>query len=109
MVWSDEKCLRFHQLRERELDAELNETEAAELTALLQELDRQERAELLEATARLRAERQRVQAQNRDLRKLVERKEILAQRLERVLQEAQVERSAIKEELAHVLSSGTPS
>ena len=56
------------------------------------------------ATESLRAECAEVETQNEALEALARRQEALAGRLKRVLAEAEAERSAMREELALILS-----
>ncbi len=102
-MWEEQKRQRFRQLRERQLAGVLGESEQAELTLLIEELQAAEARYLTPATQRLRDERKIIEAQNHALDGLMRRKERLAQRLEDFLAEAQAERRAIEGELAAVL------
>jgi hypothetical protein len=102
-MWNEQKRQRFQYLRDRQSAGVLEDTERAELTLLMDELQAAEARYLRPATQRLQDEREIVEAQNRALEVLLRRKERLAQRLEDFLAEAQAERRAIEGELAAVL------
>ncbi len=61
---------------------------------------------LVAATQRVRAEREAVEARNRELERLVARRAALADRLAAALADARTERRAIDAELAAVLAGG---
>jgi hypothetical protein len=102
-MWDNQKRQRLQELRQP--DRQLNAAEQTELATLVQELEAAEAAYLKTATERLRQENERTEKQNRDLERLIQRKEALAQRLNNVLAEARVERRAIENELASVLAA----
>jgi hypothetical protein len=102
-MWDDRKRSRFEELRERQRQLVLTEAEEAELSVLVRELETAEGAYLHAATARLRQERETLEAQNRVLEGLARRKEALVVRLRSFLSEVQAERLAIEHELAAVL------
>jgi hypothetical protein len=107
--WDERKRSRFQELRKRRDEGALTESESAELALLTQELESAEASYLAQAADRLRSQREKCQAQNRDLEALAARKEALAAKLRNVLAEAQAERRAIVRELAEVMgaSQGT--
>ena len=76
----------------------------AELCALAEELQIAEVEKLSEATHRMRRERGTIEARNRSLERLKERRLALIERLEGTLAEARRERQVIDGELASVLS-----
>jgi hypothetical protein len=80
-VWEEQKRSRFQQLRQRQREGGLTEAEQAELTLLVQELEAAEAAYLAPATARIRREREALEAQNRALECLTLGKEALVRRL----------------------------
>jgi hypothetical protein len=80
-MWEKQKESRFQQLREREVMGALTQAEQGELASLFEELNAIEAASLAPATDRLRQERETVEAQNRTLEILAQRKEILVRRL----------------------------
>src|SRR5262245_8099532 len=92
---NDQKRERLQQLRQLELAGVLTESENSELSLLIQELDREESALLLSATERLRSERQATEARNRVLQDLLQRRQVLATRMQTLLAETQAERQAI--------------
>ena len=102
-MWDEHKQARFQVLRQCEVDGALTAAEQAELRQMIQEIESHEAAYLRPATARLRAERERLEAQNRALQAVVQRKEAFAMRLRVVLAELATERQAIDAELARIL------
>jgi hypothetical protein len=104
-MWTEETRERFQQLRQSESSGELSESEAVELAVFRDELLAAEAEYLLPAAERLGEESAIIERQNQELEALLRRKTALAQRLERVLVEAQAEREAIEGELAAVLVS----
>src|SRR5437660_12931336 len=98
---------RFRVLSRSEEEGTLTEPERAELTLLIQKIEKAEAEYLKPATERLDREHKTMQAQNRTLEALIQRKESLIQRLEATLAEAQAERSAIAQELEHILPERT--
>ena len=101
-MWEEQKRFRLQQLRQRE--SVLTEPEQAELALLVQELEAAEAVSLTLAAERLRQERETVEAQNRTLEVLAQRKEVLVQRLRAFLAEAQTEQQAIESEVAAALA-----
>jgi len=77
-MWDEQKRQRLERLREREDAATLTGVERSELALLVRELESAEVAYLGPATERMREERQRLDAQNRALEALVQRREALA-------------------------------
>lgn len=63
-------------------------------------------AALAAAARRLRAEREAVEARNRELERLVARRAALAEQLDAALAAARAERRAIDADLAAVLAAG---
>ncbi|MCI0683381.1 MAG: hypothetical protein L0Y71_14855 [Gemmataceae bacterium] len=102
-MWNDQKRQRFEEMRQpsRQLDA----VEQAELASLLQELETAESAYLQPATERLRLRNELTETQNRELERLIQRKEALALRVNQVLTEARIERQAIDNDVATVLAA----
>lgn len=88
-MWDGQKHSRFHELRQRQHEAVLTESERTELTLLVQELEATEASYLTSATKRLQQEREALETQNRALEILVRRKETLLRRLRDFLAEAQ--------------------
>ena len=68
-------------------------------------MDQQEVEQLAPATARLREERERVEAQNRELAALIRRKEALLERLRSLLAEMETERRGIQDEQTRILAA----
>ncbi len=106
-MWDEHRQARFQALRQREVDGALTAAEQAELRQMIQEIERHEAAYLRPATARLRVERERLEAQNRALQAVVQRKEAFALRLRAVLADLETERQALDAELARILGDGT--
>lgn len=102
-MWDEAKQQRFQQLRQRDLDSLLSENERAELAALIQEMDDDEATYLGPADERLHSERQRLEAQNRSLQRVVERRATLAARLRTILDDVTRERNQIDNDLTAVL------
>jgi hypothetical protein len=104
-MWDKQKRQRFQELRQpgRYLEA----GEQAELATLIQELEAEEAAYLKPATERLRQENDRQEKRHRILQDLIQRRELLVQRLKNTLTEAQAEERAIENELASALA-GSP-
>ena len=102
-MWDEHKQARFQALRQHELDDALTAAEQEELRQMMQEIESAEAAYLRPATARLRVERERLEAQNRALQTVVQRKEAFAMRLRAVLAELETERQALDAELARIL------
>jgi chromosome segregation ATPase len=100
---TDEKKRRFQCLRQHELDRTLTKAEQSELLNLVAEIENAEAVSLAPATARLRDERKQLDAQNRALAVLVQRKAALVNRLRATINELETEQRAINEELAHIL------
>ena len=94
---------RFDALREREAAGTLTQNEREELAGMIEEIERAEAASLQSSAEREEAECLRLEAQNADLSALLQRRQALASKLERVLDEAAAEEKAIKEELAQIL------
>lgn len=103
---NDMEKRRLAVLRALEETGALSQPEHAELALMLERLDEAAAAQLAPATARLRHERESIEAQNQSLQVLVRRKEALAARLQTLLNEARVERQAISDEQARILSAG---
>jgi|SRR5436190_24355885 len=103
-MWEEQKSIRLQQLRQRDRETVLTESERAELELLTQELEAAETAYLTPATERLRQERESVEAQNRTLEALARRKEALVQRLRAFLVETKTEQQAIESEVAAALA-----
>ncbi len=81
-MWDEARQSRFQDLRELEEQDSLSEVERAELTALLQERCRAEEAAVRDAArraqetnVRLDAQVEQVQAQNRELERLIQEQE----------------------------------
>jgi hypothetical protein len=106
-MWDQAKRARFQELRQREAEGRLSEEERATLAAMLRELDEQEEALLGPAIERMRAERERLETQNENLRSLLQRQERLADRLRAVISDAEQERKAIHSEVERILAGRT--
>ena len=78
-MWSQPKRKRFQILRQHELDGTLAEPEQAELSQMNAEIESS--VPLDAATERLREQRKQIEAQNRALDALVQRKQTLVNRL----------------------------
>jgi hypothetical protein len=70
-MWDEHTQARFQALRQHELDGALAAAEQEELRQMMQEIESAEAAYLCPATARLRVERERLEAQNRALQTVV--------------------------------------
>lgn len=105
-MWEEQKSHRFQQLRQRQQESGLNESEQDELALLVKELEAAEAAYLALATQQLRQEREALDDQNRGLENLIRRKEVLARRLHDFLADTQAEHRAIERELTAVLAGG---
>lgn len=103
-MWSEQKRLRFQELRKGQETGALTCDEETELSMLTCELDAAEECYLAAAVQRLRLEREAVDSQTHTLAELAARKESLVRRLRDFLAEAKAERQAIEGELAAVLS-----
>ena len=79
-MWSEAKQMRFNALRAAERQGTLTAAERTELVTLMQELDALEEAYLTPATARVRQEREALEAQNRQLAELLHRTANLSRR-----------------------------
>ena len=104
-MWDAEKRRRLQELRE--LPQSRSAAEQAEFEALVQELESAEAGYLADATQRVRREREVGEARNRSLEALLARRNALAERLEKALNEARAEQQAINRELASVLAAGS--
>ena len=110
MEWSDEKQARLDALRAAELTAgTLDEASKAELTALIEFLEAEERERLAPALTQMRAEqaalRQQVQeseASNEQLVILAAQQEQLLADARRLLRDLQRRHQAIQEAYQHV-------
>jgi len=96
MEWNDEKQARLDALRAAELTGTLDEADKAELAALIESLEAEERERLAPALAQMQAEqatlRQRVQeseAENEQLVTLAAQQEQLLADARRVLRDLQ--------------------
>jgi hypothetical protein len=105
-MWDLKQRSRFQQLRQREQEGALSESERAELALLVAELEAAESAYLAVAVRQMRQERNAIDDKNRSLEALVQRKESLVRRLGTFLAEANAERDAIAIELSEVLGTG---
>jgi hypothetical protein len=108
-MWNDAQKQRFQELRTRERQQKLSETEAVELARMIEELEAQEAAYLRPANQRLEQRNLQLSAQNAALKNLVEREKRLQRYLQKALQKADTEREAIAAELAHILSASPAS
>jgi len=104
VMWNEQKRDRFNELRKP--DRQLNSEEQAEVAALAKELEDTEAAYLKPANERLRSKRELLEKQNVQLDRIIERKQALAQRLQRIVAETNAERQAIEHDLATVLADG---
>lgn len=104
-MWNDTQKQRFQELRTRERQKNLNETEKAELARMIEELEAEEAATLRPANQRLEQQNLQLAAQNAALKNLVEREKRLQRYLQKALQKADSEREAIAAELEHILST----
>ena len=109
MEWNDEKQARLDALRAVELTGTLGEASKAELTALIESLEAEERERLAPALAQMRAEqaalRQQVQeseAANEQLVILAAQQEQLLADARRLLRDLQRRHQAIREAYQHV-------
>lgn len=101
-MWDEQKRQRFQELNQD--GRELTAAEQVELAQLEREIEALEANYLGPATERLRVECEVIEAQNRALEAIAARKEALANRLHKVLQEAKAERLAIDGELTALLA-----
>lgn len=106
-MWDEPQRERFHVLRQGALDGTLTTAEQAELTQMIHEIESAEAAALRVSTEQLRGERARLEAANRALQAVVQRKEAFARRRQGLLAEMEAERHAIDEELARILGQQT--
>jgi hypothetical protein len=104
-MWTDEQRTRFRELRQRQQEATLTSDERSEMASLVREIENTEEAYLASAAARMRLERESLEAQNRALEMLAERKQALVSHIRGVLAQAESERQAIASEIASVLGS----
>jgi DNA repair exonuclease SbcCD ATPase subunit len=88
VMWDAKKRQRFQDLRERELDGVLSESEQTELAQLIQELEDMEIAYLAPALERLRQENSQLQAEAKALEKQKEELEELLRQKEAYLAHA---------------------
>ena len=109
MEWNDEKQARLDALRAVELTGTLGEASKAELTALIESLEAEERERLAPALAQMQAEqaalRQQVQeseAANEQLVILAAQQEQLLADTRRLLRDLQRRHQAIREAYQHV-------
>ena len=109
MEWNDEKQARLDALRAAELAGTLDEASQAELTALIESLEVEERERLAPALAQMQAEqaalRQQVQeseSANEQLVILTAQQEQLLADTRRLLRELQRRHQAIQEAYQHV-------
>ena len=109
MEWNDEKQDRLDALRAAELTGSLDEASKAELTALIEALEAEERDRLAPALAQMRAEqsalRQRVQAseaENEQLVLLAAQQEQWLADARRLLLDLQRRHQAIQKAYQHV-------
>ncbi len=109
MEWNDEKQDRLDALRAAELTGSLNEASKAELTALIEALEAEERERLAPALAQMRAEqatlRQQVQAseaENEQLVLLAAQQEQWLADARRLLLDLQRRHQAIRKAYQHV-------
>lgn len=108
-MMNEQQRSRLDQLRQREQEDLLTETERAELDLLVAKVEAAEAAYLVPATDRMGREREAVESRNRALEGLICRKQELVGRLRSFLTEAQAERRAIDQELAAVLADSRDS
>jgi hypothetical protein len=113
MEWNDEKQGRLDALRSAELMGTLNEASKAELTALIESLEAEERGRLAPALAQMQAEqaalRQQVQeseAANEQLVILAAQQEQLLADARQLLRDLQRRHQAIQEAYQH--ATGEP-
>ena len=109
MEWNDEKQARLDALRTAELTGTLDEADKAELAALIESLEAEERERLAPVLAQMQAEqatlRQRVQeseAENEQLVTLAAQQEQLLADARRVLRDLQRRHHAIREAYQHI-------
>lgn len=103
---STQRQARLRILRQREGEGVLTGSERAELDQIFREMDAEESASLARSTSELEAEIASVEAANAALTRLVEREQRLVIHLRQVLDEANAEREAIREELAQITGGG---
>ncbi len=104
-MWDEQKQARFDALRAQQETGTLTRRDQKELAGLIAELDGTEAACLQPSAEREEADLMRLEAQNAALADLLERRALLAHKLQQVLAEAKAEEDAIEEELARILSS----
>lgn len=97
----------FRELQQKEDEGILSVSEREELQALIQIIEDAETVYLRPATERIRQERFKIAEQNRALEALIQRKERLARRLERILSLSLAEREKINAEVAAILNTNT--
>ena len=109
MEWNDEKQARLDALRAAELTGTLNEASKAELTALIESLEAEERERLAPALAQVQAEQaalcqqvQESEAANEQLATLAAQQEQLLADARRLLRDLQRRHQAIREAYQHV-------
>ncbi|MBM4467278.1 MAG: hypothetical protein FJ014_17275 [Chloroflexi bacterium] len=109
IVWNDKKQARLDALRAAELAGTLDEASKAELTALIESLEAEERERLAPALAQMQAEqaalRQQVQeseAANEQLVILAAQQEQLLADARRLLRDLQRRHQAIQEAYHHL-------
>lgn len=100
---NEQKRSRLEALRQRASEQALTAREQTELAVLIQEIEAAEAAYLRPATAKLRHERERLEAQNHALLALAQRKQDLVEKLRATLVEAATERRKIDAELSHII------
>ena len=102
-MWNKRKRKRFQILCQSELEGTLTDAEGAELSQMIAEIEETEAASLRPAIERMQDEREEIEAQNRALKTLVQRKEAFLTRLHVVLDELEVEQQAINEEFVRII------
>ncbi len=88
MKWSDEKQARLDALRAAELAGTLDEASKAELTALIESLEAEERERLVPALAQMQVEQATLRQQVQESEAANEQMVILAARQEQLLADA---------------------
>lgn len=109
MEWNDERQARLDELRAAELAGTLDKAGKAELTALIEDVESEERGRLAPALAQMRAEqaalRQQVQeseSANEQLVTLAAQQEQLLADARRLLRDLQHRHQTIREKYQHV-------
>lgn len=104
-MWSEEKQQQFDELRQREAQGELSQTDAEMLRTLIEELDAEETAALHPSIGQMQTkqeelslERQQVERENEKLAAILARQQRLLSEAREYLDHLRTERAALEAE-----------